>query len=155
MSLAEQVRKPQPISQQLGCSGAESRQPLTAEAKLSPLHVQILMTQSGTPVHSRWQCYRATLPCNCVTHCQLLIAAKRQKPWFPTVAQRSIAFVLSVTCSLMRIRDSIGLLRLHWLLFSSKRTVSNRDLRISGSRAGCWRKCSCISCGQSATRKPS
>ena len=39
-------------------------------------------------------------------------------------------------CSLIRMRESIGLLRLHWLEQSSNNTISNRDLRISGNRFG-------------------
>lgn len=45
---------------------------------------------------------------------------------------------------MMRMRLSMGLLRLHWLLHSSKSTTSNSVLSSSGKMLGWLRMCSCM-----------
>ncbi len=61
--------------------------------------------------------------------------------WSAGCVDRIWAFRPLKICSLIRIRESIGLLKLHWLEHSSNKTISNKDFKISGNRLGHSAKC--------------
>ena len=55
-------------------------------------------------------------------------------------------------CSLSRMRLSMGRLRLHWLVHSSKSTSSNSVVSSVGSSSGRCRRCSANACAHPQAR---